>query len=66
MHSVIKSGQVRKMEPGVPQPETQRGTPVCRKSVRLLEVEQVVHAIEFTCSCGEKTVVELDYPEPTQ
>jgi len=63
MHSIIKSGQVRKMEPGVPQPATQRGTPVCRKSVRLLELEQVVHAIEFTCSCGEVSVVELDYPE---
>lgn len=66
MQSVIKSGQVRHMQPGVPQPDSQRGTPVCRKSVRLLEVEQVIHAIEFTCSCGEKSVVELDYPEPTQ
>lgn len=66
MQSVIKSGQVRHMAPGVPEPGTQRGTPVCRKSVRLLEVEQIVHAIEFTCSCGEKSVVELDYPEPTE
>lgn len=66
MHSIIKSGHVRKREPGVPQPATQRGTPVCHKSVRLLELEQVVHAIEFTCSCGEVSVVELDYPEPTE
>ena len=66
MHSIIKSGRVRKMEPGIPQPETERGTTVCRKSVRLLETEQVVHAIEFTCSCGEVSVVELEYPEPTE
>ncbi len=66
MQSIIKSGSVRKMEPGVPQPDTNRGAVVCHKSVRLLEIEQVVRAIEFTCSCGETSVVELDYPEPTQ
>ena len=33
------------------------------KRVRALEVEGVVRALEITCSCGETTVVELDYPE---
>jgi hypothetical protein len=33
----------------------------CKKNVRLLRVEAVVHAIEVTCSCGESTVVELEY-----
>ena len=36
---------------------------VCEKRVELLRVEGVVHALEITCSCGEKTVVELDYTE---
>lgn len=33
----------------------------CKKSVRLLRIEGVVQALEVTCSCGELTVVELDY-----
>lgn len=33
----------------------------CEKSVQLLRVEGSVRALEITCSCGEKTVVELDY-----
>jgi len=66
MQSIIKSGSVRKLEPGTPQPAGPRRVPACRKSVRLLEVEQVVRAIEFTCSCGEVSVVELDFPEATQ
>lgn len=32
------------------------------KSVRLLEHDGRVRAIELTCSCGEVTVIELDYP----
>jgi hypothetical protein len=29
--------------------------------VRLLRIEGAVQALEVTCSCGELTVVELDY-----
>ena len=39
-----------------------RGTaaPACgKKSVRLLEHEGAPRAIEFTCTCGETTLVEL-------
>ena len=36
---------------------------VCAKQVELLRVGGVVQALEITCSCGEKTVVELDYIE---
>jgi hypothetical protein len=33
----------------------------CKKSVRLLRIEGAVQALEVTCSCGELTVVELEY-----
>jgi len=33
-----------------------------QKSVRLLEEAGRVHALEFTCSCGDVTAVELVYP----
>jgi hypothetical protein len=38
------------------------------KAVRLLEDEGAVVAIELSCSCGEVTVVELEYAEtpPTE
>lgn len=35
------------------------------KTVQLLEDGDVVRAIELVCSCGEKTVLEIDY-EPSQ
>ncbi|MCP3914779.1 MAG: hypothetical protein GY711_04365 [bacterium] len=35
----------------------------CEKAVRLLESEGLARAIEITCSCGEVTVVELDYAD---
>jgi hypothetical protein len=34
----------------------------CKKSVRVLRLENVVRALEVTCSCGETTVVEIEYP----
>ena len=37
--------------------------PLGEKAVRLLEEEGRVTAIEFTCSCGEVTVVELFYQD---
>jgi len=33
------------------------------KSVRTVEVAGRVQAIELTCSCGERTVIELDYQD---
>ena len=33
------------------------------KRLELLRIGQRVHALELTCSCGEVTLVELDYPE---
>ncbi len=34
-----------------------------QKGVRLLNDGGDVRAIEFTCACGEVTVLELQYPE---
>jgi hypothetical protein len=40
------------------------GTGACRKKdVRFVEHEGRVRAIEFTCSCGEATLVELVFEE---
>jgi hypothetical protein len=35
------------------------------KSVRLLEEGGRVHAIELICSCGDVSVIGLDYPDAT-
>lgn len=42
-------------------PRTAATAQRCKKNVRLLRVDSVVHAIEVICSCGESTVVELEY-----
>ena len=34
------------------------------KTVQLLKDGDVVHAIELKCSCGQKTVLEVDYEAP--
>ena len=36
------------------------------KQVRLLREEDVVRAVELTCSCGDVTVIELAYAEPIE
>jgi hypothetical protein len=35
------------------------GAPVCKKSVRIVDHDGRARAIEFSCSCGETTLVEL-------
>jgi hypothetical protein len=46
---------------------TRGGTcaPSGEKAVRLLQDDGRVHAIEFTCACGEVTCIELAYPDET-
>jgi hypothetical protein len=67
MPSIIKSSVVRAVGPGA-QAATGRpggsrgGARSCDKSVELLREGGVVHALQITCSCGDKTVVELEYP----
>ena len=49
--------------PALPRGQAGAGHGRCRKTVRLLRVEEIVHALELTCSCGEITVVQLEYPQ---
>ena len=37
--------------------------PECKKSVRLVDHEGRPRAIEFSCTCGETTLVELVFDE---
>lgn len=39
------------------------GTNACEKAIRLLEEAGQIRALEVTCSCGEQTVIALEYPE---
>jgi hypothetical protein len=34
----------------------------CGKDVRLVVLDGAVRALELTCSCGEVTLVELEFP----
>ena len=64
MNGIVKKHQV--LIEGTPLAAAQPGArpaPRCKKSVRLLRVENAVRALEVTCSCGETTVVEIQYPE---
>ena len=41
-----------------------RGGEACEKSVELVRDRGQVIGIELSCSCGERTVIALDYDEP--
>ena len=45
--------------------QEKRSTTRAQKSVQVLREKNMVHAIEVRCSCGEITVVELEY-DPQQ
>jgi hypothetical protein len=46
--------------------EARRLESCAKKSVELLQQDGVVHAIQIQCSCGEPTVIELEYPRDQQ
>lgn len=58
----VTAGQAPKVAP-VRLVEGAAGCASGEKAVRLLEDQGRVIGIEFTCSCGEVTAVELLYPE---
>ena len=66
-HSIIKHDRVRiddnraDVPSALPVRANSRNGARCKKSVQLLSEKNVVHAIEMRCSCGEVTVVELEY-----
>jgi len=64
--SVLKAKSVRAQEGAAAAPATGAQSAArsrCAKSVQLLSVQGAVRAIELRCSCGEATVIELEYPE---
>jgi len=67
-HSIIKKELVRLAEAGAPPAPTRGAAPRAArppKAVQLLRVGSRVRAVELTCSCGEKSVIEFEYPEDT-
>ena len=51
------------VEPKAPLRSNPNAAGCRKKDVRLVEHEGRVRAIEFTCSCGESTLVELEFEE---
>ena len=72
MPAIITSGrvEVRELTPeerAQASARSSRTADTCEKQVALVQDRGRVIAIELTCSCGEQTVVALDYDEqPTQ
>ncbi|MEM7518357.1 MAG: hypothetical protein AAF368_15725 [Planctomycetota bacterium] len=59
-HSIIKRDQVRLRA------TTDAPTATHEKNVRVLERDGKPLAVELTCSCGEVTVLELNYASDSQ
>ena len=77
MQSIIKKVNVQEVAPGTGQRSGARASSgsqrrsggngrACEQGVRLLREAERVHAIEITCSCGEVTLVELEYPAASE
>jgi hypothetical protein len=70
MSAIIKSSNVRLDDsdpsgspaPAVPNVRPALAPGAHEKRVELLRIGERVHALELVCSCGEITVIELDYP----
>ena len=65
MASIIKSDHVRVQERTSPGAAGTAASTRQRhaKTVELLRIEGRVQAIELVCTCGEKTLIELDYDQ---
>jgi hypothetical protein len=66
IRSIIKHHAVRvdvADAPAAPALPKNRAPRAGQKHVELLRLEGKVQALEITCSCGEKTVVELEYAD---
>lgn len=65
-HSIIKRELVRLAEAGAAPAGARATAPRAarhQKSVQLVRVGARVRALELVCSCGEKSVIELEYPD---
>jgi hypothetical protein len=72
--SIIKGRFVRQVQPGAELledgcspaaalPASARPRAAHARRLEVLRVGERIQALELTCSCGEVTLVELDYPE---
>ena len=67
MHGIVKKQFVQLDGPVAAHgPRASTASQRCSSSVRLLRIEGVVRALEVTCTCGETTVVELEYGSPKE
>jgi hypothetical protein len=60
---VIKREQVRLDEPEPRGPRPSPASAACGRApaVRLVRVDEHTQAFEFTCSCGEVSLIEIQY-----
>jgi hypothetical protein len=70
MSSIIKRTEIQQGPTGAPGPTgpalpatAVRARGPHAKQVELVRVGARIHALELRCSCGETTLIELDYPE---
>lgn len=69
LQTIIKHDRVRVddgLEPAAALPNatrtaSERASARCRKSIELLRVQGAVQAIQVRCSCGEVSVIEIEY-----
>jgi hypothetical protein len=59
-HQVHAAGPEPRGEPGAA-PASPRD---CTPSARLVALDERTQALEFTCSCGEVSLLELQFEEP--
>ncbi len=62
--AIIKRERVQVDERRADPPPALPGSTTCEKSARLLRLEGRVVGIEFTCSCGERSLIEAECDEP--
>jgi hypothetical protein len=60
MKNIIKREQVRLGEPGPAARRAPAATPEApRSGARLVDLDAGTQAIEFTCSCGQTSLIEI-------
>jgi hypothetical protein len=69
MKSIIKREQVQVDEPGARRPSratagaAAAGSCAGSASARLVRLDEQTQAIEFTCACGEVSLIEIQPPK---
>jgi len=63
--AIIKRDRVQLDERRAEPPAALPGAPTHQKSARLVRLEGRVVGVEFTCSCGERSLIEVDSDEAT-